>query len=61
MSHKILKKETYFKRVESEFMILPTFNIDTWFDFESKFFRVITIGWLFWFVRFIRPINLKVK
>lgn len=53
-----MKKETYFKRTKGEFMILPTFNIDSWWDFkEGGWSRVVTIGWLVWFVRFIRPLK----
>lgn len=44
-----------FKKCENEFMLLPNFNFDKWFVFtKCKFYRVITIGWLFWAVRIIK-------
>jgi hypothetical protein len=47
--------EVIFKTCKGEFMLLPNFNFDKWFNFKThKFQKVITIGWLFWFVRFIR-------
>jgi hypothetical protein len=45
--------EVLFKKCEGEFMLLPNFEISKWFYPEQrKYQRVITIGWLFWFVRF---------
>lgn len=49
--------EVYFKRTEDEFMLLPNFTMDSWFNYTTfKWQRVVTIGWLFWFVRFIKDI-----
>ena len=55
--------EVIFKRTDDEFMLLPNFSIDSWVDFDYstykwqfKWQRVVTIGWLFWFVRFIKDI-----
>ena len=43
-----------FKTCKDEFMLLPNFKFDKWFDFtKHKFQNVITIGWLIWFIRFI--------
>jgi hypothetical protein len=40
------------RRTDKEFMLLPTFTIDSWFEPELKVWqRVYTIGWLMWFVR----------
>lgn len=40
------------RRTDKEFMLLPTFTIDSWFEPELKMWqRVYTIGWLMWFVR----------
>lgn len=50
--------EVLFKTCKDEFMLLPNFNFDRWYDFtKRKFQKVITIGWLIWFVRFIRDDN----
>lgn len=50
--------EVYFKRTEDEFMLLPNFNIDSWFNYTTlKRQRIVTIGWLFWFVRFVKDIK----
>lgn len=47
-----------FKKCNDEFMLLPNFNIDSWFNYTTlKWERVTTIGWLFWFVRFIKEIK----
>lgn len=51
--------EVIFKRTEDEFMLLPNFSIDSWLDYKTfKWRRVVNIGWLFWFVRFIKDIEL---
>ena len=43
-----------FKTCNDEFMLLPNFNFNKWFDFtKHKFQNVITISWLIWFIRFI--------
>ena len=40
------------RRTDKEFILLPTFCIDSWFEPELKMWRrVYTIGWLLWFVR----------
>ena len=46
------------QRAKDEFMLLPTFSIDNWYDpdvyTQQHIFmwqRVYTIGWLFWFIR----------
>lgn len=50
--------EVFFKRTDDEFMLLPNFTIDSWFNYTThKWQRVVTIGWLFWFVRFIKDIE----
>lgn len=53
--------EVIFKRTDDEFMLLPNFSIDSWFNCINyttpKWQRVVTIGWLFWFVRFIKDIE----
>lgn len=44
-----------FKKCEGEFMLFPIFNFDKWYDFtKCKLCGVITIGWLFWFIRIIK-------
>ena len=50
--------EVIFKTCKDEFMLLPNFNFDKWFNYEQcKYERVITIGWLIWFVRFIKNVK----
>lgn len=50
--------EVIFKRTDDEFMLLPNFSIDSWFNYTTpKWQRVVTIGWLFWFIRFIKDIE----
>ena len=40
------------RKTKGEFMLLPTFSIDTWFIPELHMNqKVYTIGWLIWFVR----------
>lgn len=40
------------RRTDKEFILLPSFTIDYWFEPELKMWqRVYTIGWLMWFVR----------
>ena len=46
------------QRSKDEFMLLPTFSIDNWYDSDIykqqhiyMWQRVYTIGWLFWFIR----------
>lgn len=40
------------RRTDKEFILLPSFSIDYWFEPELKMCqRVYTIGWLLWFVR----------
>lgn len=40
------------QRTKGEFMLLPTFSIDSWFEPGLRMCqRVYTIGWLVWFVR----------
>lgn len=40
------------RRTDKEFILLPSFTIDYWFEPELKMWqRVYTIGWLLWFVR----------
>ena len=46
------------QRAKDEFMLLPTFSIDNWYDSDIykqqhiyMWQRVYTIGWLFWFIR----------
>lgn len=46
------------QRAKDEFMLLPIFSIDNWYDPELYrqqhvyvWQRVYTIGWLFWFIR----------
>jgi hypothetical protein len=40
------------RRTDKEFILLPSFTIDYWFEPELKMWqRVYTIGWLIWFVR----------
>lgn len=40
------------QRTKDEFMLLPTFSIDNWYEPKLHMWqRVYTIGWLFWFVR----------
>lgn len=50
--------EVLFKKCKGEFMLLPNINIDKWFNYQQcKYERVITIGWLIWFVRFIKDVK----
>lgn len=40
------------QKTNNEFMLLPTFSIDTWFMPKLNMYqKVYTIGWLMWFVR----------
>lgn len=40
------------RRTDKEFILLPSFSIDYWYEPELKMWqRVYTIGWLIWFVR----------
>ena len=40
------------QRTKDEFMLLPVFSIDSWFEPKLRMWqRVYTIGWLVWFVR----------
>jgi hypothetical protein len=40
------------RRTDKEFILLPSFSIDYWYEPELKMWqRVYTIGWLMWFVR----------
>ena len=40
------------QKTKGEFMLLPTFSIDNWFEPKLRMWqRVYTIGWLVWFVR----------
>ena len=50
--------EVLFKKCKGEFMLLPNFNIDKWFNYEQcKYERVIKIVWLIWFVIFIKDVK----
>lgn len=43
------------QRTKGEFMLLPTFSIDNWYESELHMCKkVYTIGWLIWFVRWTR-------
>jgi hypothetical protein len=40
------------RKTKGEFMLLPTFSIDSWFIPELHMSqKVYTIGWLIWFAR----------
>ena len=40
------------QRVKDEFILLPMFSIDNWYEPELHMCqRVYTIGWLIWFIR----------
>ena len=45
------------RRTDKEFILLPTFCIDSWFEPELKMWqRVYTIGWGLWFIRWFKNI-----
>lgn len=40
------------QRTKDEFMLLPIFSIDNWYEPNLHMWqRIYTIGWLFWFIR----------
>lgn len=44
-------------RTDKEFMLLPTFSIDSWWEPKLELWqRVYTIGWGLWFIRWYKNI-----
>lgn len=54
--------EIEFHKTLQEFILLPELNTDICFNYMAeRWERWITIGWLFWYVRFYKPIKIKEK
>ena len=45
------------RRTDKEFILLPTFSIDSWWEPKLELWqRVYTIGWGLWFIRWFKNI-----